>query len=47
MQKNYSVSRAGLCTKIESLVLHEIFTYPDREWTFRDKLLIQVKEASH
>ena len=43
MKKNYSVNRAGLCIKTQSLVLHEIFTFPDREWTFLDKLWIQVK----
>ena len=47
MKKNYSVNRAGLCTQTQSLVLHEIFTSPDRGWTFQDKLRIKVKATSH
>ena len=38
LKKDCSVNQAGLCTKTQSLVLHEISTSPDREWTFRDKL---------
>ena len=44
MKKNYSVNCAGLCTKTQSLVLHEIFTFPDRGWTFQDKLWIQLSD---
>ena len=47
MKKSYSVDKAGLCTKTHSLVIHEIFTSPDRWWTFRDKLWIQVKATDH
>ena len=43
MKNNYSVNRASLCTKTQSLVLHEIFTSPDKGWTCRNKLWIQVK----
>ena len=47
MKKNYSVNWAGLCTKTQSLVLHDSFTSPDRGGTFWDKFWIQVKAAGH
>ena len=37
MKKNYSVNWAGLCTKTNNLVLHEIFRSLEKGWSFRDK----------
>ena len=47
MKKNYSFNPPNLCTEIQSVILHEYFTFPDRGWTFGDRFCIQEKAASH
>ena len=47
MKKNYSVNRAGLCTKTNhSLVLHEIFTSPDGDELFEINFEFRWKQSA-
>ena len=47
MKKNYSVNRAGLCTKTNhSLVLHEIFTSPDGHELFEINFEFKWKQSA-